>query len=246
MRIHVLLLAAVALVLASQSAAAFTDLTLNVTVQLNPDGTAHVIEESRISLDSMAEIDTFTSSMAAIGTTIEDWRKLTNSANIRYHTTAVPVNTNLAPKMAGSIAVIMIEYDTSEPLVSIDKETARKSSYTLDQNRFNFQTSRTGALVLPQGTTLSVVLPQDAILMNAIPQPTSVDGRTYTWRGPFTIARFDFSYERQQSLGTEVSEFFSDVGHTMSGFLGTALGGLTIVIIVLALLVLGLMRRHSS
>lgn len=233
-----------ALVALSLFSTGFTDISLNVTLQMNPDGTAHVIEESRISLDTQAESEKFTNAMSSIGTTIDDWKKLTGSQNIKYHTNAVPSNVNIAPRIQYSIGIVTLEYDASEPIFDSTQVNSRKTQYSLDQTKLSFQLSKTNALVIPQNTLFNVIIPHDAKFVKSVPQSSYQDGKIYTWRGPYTIAKFEFIYERQQSLGAEVSDFFHSTGGFFAGFFSTSMGGISIIIILLILIIFGMMRRH--
>lgn len=200
----------------------FSDVSHTVDIIINLDGRAHVVEQTQISIDSEQEVYTYTTSMGAIKTTIDDWQKLTKSEFLTYHTTASPVEQRITPQkpvynsaVQKYYSIIMFEYDTAEPIVSISETGPRKTLYRLNSSKLAFKLSPTGDIVLPKSNYLRITIPENARLISANPKPDEINGNVLIWEGPYTLARFDLRFEIEKSLGEEVQEFFTQVGQTI-------------------------------
>ncbi|VVC71960.1 Uncharacterised protein [uncultured archaeon] len=125
------LLAAALSVSAQDNSTGFDDISLTVTITVNRNGTAHVKEDSEMVV-SDSYIQLYQDSLASTPATIEAWREITGSKNLRYHVLGAPLNTRVFPQpldrlqfVNKSIAVITVEYDASTPIFTIEETGPR-------------------------------------------------------------------------------------------------------------------------
>jgi len=215
----------------------FSDVSLTVDIFIEKNGRTHVTEQVQLSLDSEQEVYTYTTAMGAIKTTLDDWKKLSNSEFLTYHTTASPINQRILPQKpfynsaAGKFySTISIDYDTLEQIVNITETGPRKTLYTIIPSKLAFKLSPTGDIVLPRFNTLRITIPKETTLVSANPKPDHIVNNTLIWEGPYTLAKFDVRFEMEQSLSEEVQQFFS----SLFFFLQNILFNYYFVLIVLA------------
>jgi hypothetical protein len=243
--------AAACLLLCALSAAAhaanvtgFEDLSLTVTVYANKDGTAHVNEEVQLAVSQTA-VDLYKQSLLSTALTIEDWKNTTGSVNLRYHVlgaNVTPLNTRLFPRPLErlafankSIAVITVEYDTSGPVFRTAALGPRRTSYTFIGDTLSFENGQQGT-VLPEDATLVIrTLPNSRVdLSKTRPRPTSpldddqvVSATAYVWNasgGAFPLTPFEFSFETEDSLDQEISDYFKQAQEQLTSLVFSGYG----------------------
>ena len=125
-------------------------------------------------------------------------------------------------------------------LIRTDRYKPRTVKYYLVQDALSFEQTRNGDLVLPAGTNITISIPQAAekIYFSAPPQnllgePENFrydqsenvryyvgSKRMFNWGGD-TLSKFQFTYEIESTLESEVLDFFNEAQSKVIGvFLG--------------------------
>ncbi|MFH0835547.1 MAG: hypothetical protein V1834_00090 [Candidatus Micrarchaeota archaeon] len=187
-------------------AGAYTDESLTVTIQLNPDGTARVFEKTIFNLDNEQEEAAFDYALGLGETTLLDWSRF--SKNIHYHLRSSQ-NLRITAKREFDIrftaASVILQYDTGV-ITSFEAE-GRKTNYVFDPEILVFSRSQTSEITLGNGESLLIELPAGADATRYLPEPSSFENRKLVWQGPLSGAMaLEFTVEK--SLSQEVNEFF--------------------------------------
>ena len=198
------------LLLLAASAFAYTDRSFSMTVQVDGDGNAHVIEKTVFTLDNSEETHTFEYYLLQGESTLIDWQRF--SKNIRYHYAGALSNLRVIAarefELGHTSASVSMEYDVSG-LFLPEQVNNRVTRYSMDKKKLSFGVP--GELSLSSGHELHMELPADAFNVEVVP----VGGVTYeghnelSWKGPL-IGIWDVSFEREASLSQEVKDFFID------------------------------------
>jgi hypothetical protein len=130
-------------------------------------------------------------------------------------------------------ATVVIGYRVSAEqngsgLVGVDRYKPRTLRYSLKQDALSFEQTQTGDLILPAGTVISIAIPQNAEKIFFSTAPTNLAGgpdedfkydsssnmryyvggkRIFKWSGN-ALSKFQFTYEVELPLETEVVDFF--------------------------------------
>ncbi|QLJ53287.1 MAG: hypothetical protein Sv326_1112 [Candidatus Fermentimicrarchaeum limneticum] len=238
------------LLLAVAVKADFYDLSLNVTAKVNLNGSLHVTELVKLSMDPSSE-DLYTRSFYSTELTIMDWQQITKSQYLRQHilSSYATRNFRVAPEDLTrysfselSTAVIKLEYDV-DGVVLVNQTGPRTLSYTFNRSALSFQPSPSGQM-LPKNNALAIIIPPDSIVTSISPDPTEpaitrdyldqVRGvSAFAWKGTVPINDFTLVFVREEPIDVEVRSFFENVE---SGFLNFILSAPGIIITLLVLL----------
>jgi hypothetical protein len=138
-------------------------------------------------------------------------------------------------------ATVVIDYkipatQNGSGLVKVERYKPRTLRYSLQQNALSFEQTETGDLILPTGTVISIAIPQNAEKIFFSTVPTNLAGepeedfkydstsntryyigkkRIFKWSGN-ALSKFQFTYEVELPLETEVVDFFVGSQNTVS------------------------------
>ena len=189
-------------------AAAYTDLSLEVTAHVNDDGTAHVTEKTTIFMDTQNEQEAFDYTAIA-GASISDWTKF--SKNVKYHVNGAVVSPKIAGRRIGTnTGMIILEYDLASPIFSINQTGSRMKTFALNDGVLGFESSKAGETILPKGSSFSFEIPLDAQVVSAYPAPSSTEKNVVSWAGThgYVVGAWKLVFQREKSLSSEVNSFF--------------------------------------
>ncbi|MGC8652034.1 MAG: hypothetical protein ACP5UH_02165 [Candidatus Micrarchaeia archaeon] len=239
---HMLLaLALMALVLVQFSYSSYTVTHLNVTAQLNENTSAFVNEvlTVKVSNDSVAQ---YTTNRLALNLTLSTWQSLVGPMLVQHivNPTRGVYNFKFLPgaifrNSSGNFAYLLMSYDVAN-VTSVNRTGPRSFRYAFNTNVFNFEHGVSGE-VLPANTTFTIIAPPGATITSVYPVPDAPAAAFTTGYSNITrvswfygepLSTFNFTFTLQESIETEVMNFFSGVYRT----LGYAL----YLIIVLALI----------
>jgi hypothetical protein len=232
------LLLLASLSMAAPSPSGFTLRSLEVAVTVYPDGTAHVAETVRLFINDTQSIDLYEQSMQyndlsswMSRTGITDLRTHINSASLDLRNLRVRSReVDSCNQVVGTcLATLVLEYDVyplgpDEPgIVTLDAYKPRTIRYTLLPGAFSLPRSATGDILLSSQIQLRVVLPEDAEAIRFSQPPSSLEDadrtqvdpnsdyrgvdRQFVWKEP--LSGFKLSFEREQSLESEIFSSFS-------------------------------------
>jgi hypothetical protein len=238
----------------------FYDVSLNVNLKVNLNGSAHVTEEVMLYLDQSSE-DLYNRSIYSTQLTIMDWQQITNSQYLRQHIlpSAAVRNMRIAPEDVrpyayGSLssAIIKLDYDIDN-IVAINQTGPRTLRYTFNSSALSFQPSPSGQ-VLPRGNNLTIVIPPDSIVTSISPDPTEpaiqrdyageVRGvSNFTWRGTVPLMDFNLAFTREEPMDVEVMNFFENLQGMAVGVLLSAPGIVLTLLVVIAVAFLVFSKR---
>ncbi|HIH19000.1 MAG: hypothetical protein UW92_C0001G0011 [Candidatus Jorgensenbacteria bacterium GW2011_GWA2_45_13] len=233
----------------------FSMRSLEVQVNINRDGGANVEEKIALLISGTPSRELYEATRAAYSD-IATWKNRTKLSEMRHHISRVNTditNIRVIPQSLESCnsfvgtcrATVLIDYAVpasanGSGLVKVDRYKPRTAKYSLQQDALSFEQTKTGDLVLPSGTTISISIPQAAekIYFSSLPQnledesesfryDQSANLRFYTgstrifnWQGD-TLSKFQFSYEIESPLESEVIDFFqSSQNFVVQFFLG--------------------------
>ncbi|MFA6214348.1 MAG: hypothetical protein WC717_03655 [Candidatus Micrarchaeia archaeon] len=138
-------------------------------------------------------------------------------------------------------ATVVIDYkipagQNGSGLIQVDRYKPRTLRYSLKQDALSFEQTETGDLILPTGTVISIAIPANAEKIFFSTVPTNLAGepeedfkydstsntryyiggkRIFKWSGN-ALSKFQFTYEVELPLETEVVDFFVGSQNTVS------------------------------
>ncbi|VVC04729.1 Uncharacterised protein [Candidatus Burarchaeum australiense] len=269
MRLFLLLLvfALAVSLLPTPASAAFQQVYHTFDMTLREDGTAHVLEEYELYMDSN-ESSTFYDSVMSLND-ISAWKNVTSIENMRLHMDSKYVDVEdvriraqrrqgCNPWTGTCYGIVRMEYEASnlEPgsFMLVEQSKPRTYNYTLNPRALSFETSEAGDVMLPSGTELTINLPPDSLLTRLNPFPeyfTKTDlpisgVSQLKWSGPVVMARFDLGFTREEPLETEVMRFFSDAQHGLADLMRSTEGLVLMLMLLVLLSSLILLRRYMG
>jgi hypothetical protein len=236
-------LALFALLLAAVVFAGFQLGTLKVTVEVNKDGTAHIEEKIHMFINSTDSINLYMGSLTR--NDLATWKDRIGLNDIRYHVSSNVVeirNLRIRPQPvqrcnlgAGTCeADLIFDYDVYPIMhnASIVNNTGlfitenfkpRTTRYDLNTAALSFGTTSDGDIMLPKEATLTFIIPKDSssIYVQPLPQdladmrPPLKGVTTFAW-GNTVLPKFEFTFEREESLETEILQFFQSIQNYIS------------------------------
>jgi hypothetical protein len=229
--------------------------SLTVFANVNFDGSVNVEERIEMEMKGTVAKDLYEATRSAYSD-IATWKERTGLTEMRHHVTRVaaeisdlrvtPQRIDHCNSLLGTCyATVVIDYvlpagKDGSGLVKVDRYKPRTAKYSLVQGALSFEQTKTGDLVLPSGTLISISIPQSAEKIYFSSPPQTVDAsegnfrydqsanvryyvgkdRLFTWKGD-SLSRFQFTYEIESPLESEVLDFFrSSQGSMVEFFFG--------------------------
>ncbi|MCX8194485.1 MAG: hypothetical protein N3G22_00030 [Candidatus Micrarchaeota archaeon] len=257
-----------AILFSSLPAADFSMRSLVVSININEDGSAHVEERLDLLISGSQSRELYETTRSVYND-LATWKERTNLAEMRHHISranAEITNLRVIPESVHTcnsfidtcLATVRIDYSVvassnGSGLVKVERYKPRTSAYSLVREVLSFEQTKTGDLVLPKGTKISISIPQAAekIYFSTVPQNLKDETdnfrydkaaglpyyigkkRVFEWEGD-TLSEFRFSYEIEFPLETEVLEFFSTLQRAVVKFFSGEQGIAAIILIVVA------------
>jgi hypothetical protein len=243
-----------------------TFMTMRITI--NEDGSALVKNEIRFYMNSQDSIELYKLSLKTTND-IAGWRQRLGLDDIRYYVDTSKVQIEKVTIQPNSpdtcnfdqtacYGTLSYEYRVKPPadskgLVTIDKYIRpRVIKYTLNMDALAFPYSEAGEKIIPEMTSVEIILPSDAVNVKISPMPveyidTIPKGATkFTWQGRLVLTNAELTFERKESLMTEVVGFFNSIFETVSSWVFSIQG--TIIIVSLLLIWVGyyLLKQQTA
>ena len=233
------------LLLPSAAHADFSMRSLSVFVNINLDGSANIDEQLEMVINGSQSRDLYDATRASYSD-LTTWKTTTGLAEMRHHVTrakAEVTDLRIIPQaiercnsfLGTCYATVVIDYkmpasQNGSGLIQVDRYKPRTLRYSLKQDALSFEQTKTGDLILPTGTVISIAIPQNAEKIFFSTVPTSLAGepeedfkydstsntryyigtrRIFKWSGN-ALSKFQFTYEVELPLETEVVDFFVD------------------------------------
>ncbi len=231
------------LLLSSSLCADFAMKSLDVQINIDKDGGASVEEQLNLVISGTSSRELYEATRSTYSD-LATWKNRTELSEMRHHISRA--NTDIAnirviPQalqncnsfMGTCLATLLIDYSVparvnGSGLVKVDHYKPRTAKYSLIQDALSFEQTKTGDLVLPTGTTISIAIPpsSEKICFSSVPQnlvdnpessrcdqsanPRYYAGnkRLFNWQGD-VLSKFQFSYEIESPLESEVIDFFT-------------------------------------
>ena len=240
--------------------------SLSVFMNVNQDGSVNVEESLNLAMNG-SSTQLYRDTRSAYSD-LATWQNRTGLSEMRHHVSRAAAditNLRVLPQAISScnpyvdlcMATVTLDYTviaTSENgsgLVEVDRYKPRTARYSVQQDALSFEQTKTGDLLLPPNTNISIAIPVEAekIHFSSLPQNLQGDAnfrydqttntryytgaqRIFGWQGD-TLSNFQFTYEIEFPLETEVVQFFqSSQNSVMSLFLGPE--GLAALILIAA------------
>ncbi|MCX6772069.1 MAG: hypothetical protein NTX79_08545 [Candidatus Micrarchaeota archaeon] len=168
-------------------------------------------------------------------------------------------------------ATVAIDYkipatQNGSGLIQVDRYKPRTLRYSLQQDALSFEQTETGDLILPTGTVISIAIPQNSEKIFFSTVPTNLAGdpdedfkydstsnmryyigqkRIFKWSGN-ALSKFQFTYEVELPLETEVVDFFVGSQNAVSDLIFGPQGLAALFIILTAAASFYYMNRINS
>lgn len=234
---------AVFALLAGLANAEFSMKSLSVFVNINLDGSANIEERLDIVINGTSSRELYEITRS-VYSDLTSWRERTKLSEMRHHVTrakAEIVDLRIIPQAIERCnsfigichATVLINYkveanQNGSGLVKVERYKPRTIRYSLQQDALSFEQTKTGDLILPADTVISISIPQNSEKIFFSTVPTNLKDepeesfrydsssnsrhyigskRTFTWSGN-VLSKFQFIYEVELPLETEVVEFF--------------------------------------
>lgn len=196
----------------------FYSLNVNATVQNN---NIHVEQDLILLLDSTADQNDFSAAQMSGSNTI---LQLTNfNSNVKYFFSPIIQNsTKITMERYFSLGMpageIIISYDIPIDVLQASKLSSRTISYLLNSSSISFISPSPGQFYIPQSTTFSFTIPTGDYFSSISPPPTSQTSNSVVWTGPL-VGYFKISFDKDESLSVEVSNFFTQQGSELNYYI---------------------------
>ncbi|MDE1845930.1 MAG: hypothetical protein KGH53_01450 [Candidatus Micrarchaeota archaeon] len=232
----------------------FNVTSLNTTLILNTNGSAHVVEALTLYI-SNSSIAQYQQDRQAINFTLTNWQAalntnllvehILNSKSSVYGFTFLPGP--VAYSGTSGNAQLTLSYFVNN-VTSVKTIAPRKFLYTFNDAVFNFVHTASGQS-LPQIGKMNIIVPKGSQIVSIYPVPdfpalsfisNYTGSTTFTWISQTPLSAFSFSYIITESPGQEVAAFFGTLYTNYSALL------FLLVAIVLLALVAYLYLRVSN
>ncbi len=242
-----LLYLAVALMLLIPNTHAYFNVTsLNTTVTLNPNNSAHVTESFKLYI-SNSSLQTYFNDRQAINLTLSGWQKALQSDLLATHIlnpksgiygfTILPSPITYA--LGNGTAILTMSYYVNN--VTTEKAIGpRKFEYTFNDTVFNFAHIVSGQ-TLPPYARLNIIIPKGSEVVSVYPVPdyphlnfigNYTGSSQFSWYSNDPLATFSFSYIISQSPGQEVTSYFAYIYTNYKTFIYFVILVLFLVLVV--------------
>lgn len=243
--------AAALLLLSGIACADFSMRSLNVFFNINKDGSVNAEEKLLMVINGTQSRELYDATRAAYSD-LATWKDRTQLSEMRHHISraatelsglrVIPQAVSRCNSFIG-ICYATVQIDYSAPagqngsgLVRVERYKPRTAKYYLVQEALSFEQTKTGDLVLPSGTNISIAIPASAqkIYFSTLPQNVEAETdsfrydqsanvryytgpeRVFTWQGD-ALSKFQFTYEIESPLESEVVEFFGSSQQAVIG-----------------------------
>jgi hypothetical protein len=245
----------------------FSMKSLSVFVNVNLDGSANVEEQLYVVINGSQSRELYDFTRSAYSD-ISTWQQRTNLSELRHHMTRakadisdVRINPQAVDRCSSAIqglcfAPVSLSYKVNagqngSGLVKAELYKPRTTRYTLVPETLSFEQTKSGDIILPAGTVISIAIPPSAekIYFSSIPENVAEEGeeafkydttnnvkyyigskRVFTWASN-TLSKFRFTYEAEAPLESEVIGAFRDSQSTVISFLTGAQGLAALILI---------------
>jgi hypothetical protein len=188
-----------ALLLASIAFADFELRSLDVTIDVKPDGSAHVLEKLELYMGNTESVELYETGLSIndLGT----WKERIGLNDVRYHLDPAVVsisNIRIRPQpISRCIAVgdvrsqcfttLIFDYDVSNlgtnatgrkgtGLFSLENFKPRTTRYVINRGALSFDTNKNGDIVIGKNTKLTITIPKDSTNIYIQPIPKDLEG----------------------------------------------------------------------
>lgn len=223
----------------------FTMRNLGVYIDIGKDGSANVEERLLVAMDMGASRDLYDATRSAYSD-LATWKERTGLSEMRHHVSRAKTELSdlrVTPQaidhcnydLGLCFATVVIDYSlpaaqNGSGLVSVNRYKPRTALFSLQPDALSFEQTKSGDLVLPKGTNITLTIPQNAekIYFSSPPQNLANEGssniryydgktRQFTWNSDL-LPQFQFTYEVESPLEEEVIGFFSESQGSITGF----------------------------
>lgn len=202
--------------------ASYTVKNLNVTMTLNQNTSAHVIESLQVVISNQS-VSQYSTNRVALNLTLSNWQALIGPLLVQhiispsgsiYNFKFLPgpiVNQN-----GQHIANIILAYDVDN-VTSVNETGPRVFNYRFNSKVFNFEHGVSGEILTPN-TTLTITMPQGSQIQSVYPIPDLPvfaftndykNVTTVSWLNGEPLTKFTLVFIIKQSIEAEVSIFFA-------------------------------------
>ncbi len=230
----------------------FSTRSLMVFININLDGSASVEERLYMVMDGQPSRELYDTTRSAYSD-LSTWQSRTGLSELRHHVSraaAEITDLRITPQsidhcnsfLGTCYATVVLDYKVAagkngSGLVKVDRYKPRTALYSLQQDALSFEQTKTGDLVIPEGTNITLSIPQTAEKIHFSSPPQNIKAgeenfrhdqssnidyyvgseRLFTWRGD-SLSKFEFTYEIESPLESEVLQFFQDSQQSLLQF----------------------------
>jgi len=247
------------ILLFSLAYSAFTITALDMTVEVNDDGSAEITEEIYLLITTDYHISVYSNGLTQ--NDLASWSSLTGLSDVRYHVDNREVDVQnvivrpqpvsrcnpLADLCHGELKITyrVAAYENKDGtavndsgLFSADSYKPRTTLYSLNSQALSFEESDFGDVILGNKQRLTFVFPEKATLIEVVPLPEGIDKgeigqvKELSWENT-VLARFGIVFEVEESLDAEVLQFFMDSRASLTGLVSGPEGPALVILAVI-------------
>lgn len=210
--------------LAGTAHSSYTVTAINTTVTLNTNTSAEVIEVLNVSI-SNTSVKQYSSDRVALNLSLSDWQSLIGPSLVQHiinpHTGVSDFKFLPGPlenEQYGGRADIIMSYVVKN-VTTVSEPSPRKFLYSFNPSVFNFEHGVSGE-ILPQNSTLNIVLPPGAQILSVYPIPDSPvygfaknyqNASEFSWFYGEPLSKFTLNFVVTEGLEEEVFGFLSAI-----------------------------------
>ncbi|MCL5675414.1 MAG: hypothetical protein M1611_02265 [Candidatus Marsarchaeota archaeon] len=200
---------------------------VNVTVSLNSNQSAHVVENYDLYI-SNTSINQYVQTRSAIDLTLNYWQNMIGTTNLREHLTSpnssiygfkfLPGPFVPSKNGNGGYALLTMDYYINNA-TSVRDIAPRKFEYTFNDSVLDFNHTGSGE-ILQYDTRLNIIIPGDSYAVSVYPLPDMPapnflgnysNVTEFSWFQGEPLTDFSFSYITTESMEAEVLNYFTNL-----------------------------------
>ena len=227
MRLQYILMLASALLVLGSSNAYYNITSINTTIILNANTSAHVVETFTLFV-SNSSVNQYMQNRDAVGISLSDWQNIIYNPQLTQHIVNIRHSAYgftflpgpLSQQLSGGEALMTMSYYLNNVTTVVNKGP-RRFEYTFNDSVFNFEHTASGQM-LPNDARLNMIVPRGSYNITVNPLPDLPPPKTafinnynnftsFSWFSGEPLSQLSFIFTIRQSLQGEVLAYFRGV-----------------------------------
>ncbi|MBM3229124.1 hypothetical protein FJZ26_01725 [Candidatus Parvarchaeota archaeon] len=250
-------------IMAGGASAEFLLRSVSINIEAQKNGDAHITEEISLYLNSKDSVELYKSGIAIndLGswktrTGIEEVRYHVSSAYVGVENLRIkPQKVKKCSQDYGTCnAILIIDY-VATPIFNktgkvegtgvflVEQNKPRTIRYSINPKALSLKVNDERDIILDRQTTLTISIPKNSLVESVQPLPSALseqnikvpfnDINTLSWRDEI-LSKYELVFIREESLESEILQFFSNASRKVSGLIMGPEGLALIIILAIA------------